>query len=100
MLVGIFGTVVNGPECSPSVPEVAEVCCEGFWRDFRCAPIGCPSDRSKSKVYIAKSPISAKTDQYPDLGQNLMFFFVLSTLDHSKRHKRGLRFVLDVLRAF
>ena len=98
MLMGIFGVCRSGPECSPSVPEVPRLCCEGFWRDFRCHPIGCPSDRLISKVYIAKSPISAKTDQNPDFGQNLVFFVVLSALNHCKRSQRGLRFVCDVLR--
>ena len=100
MLVGIFGVGRKRPECSPSVPEVAEVCCEGFWRDFRCHPIGCSSDASMKMVYAAKSPISAKTDQNPDFEQNLMFFFVLSALNHCRRSQCGVRFVWDVLRAF
>ena len=30
--------------------EVPGLCCEGFWRDFRCHPIGCLSGRSISMV--------------------------------------------------
>ena len=100
MLVGIFGVVVNGPRCCPSVWEVPKLCCEGFWRDFRCHPIGCLSDASMKKVYIAKSLISAKTDQNPDFEQNLVFFFDLSALNHCKRSQSGLRFVWHVLRSF
>ena len=73
------------------------MCCEGFWRDFGCAPIGCPSERSISSIDTATSPISAKTEQNPDFEQNLKFFFVLSPLNHCKRSQRGLRFVWDVL---
>ena len=98
MLMGRFGMGCSGPECSPSVPEVPGLCCEGFWRDFRCHPIGCPSDRSISTLYTAKSPIWAKTDQNPDFGQNLVFFVVLSALNHCKRSQRALRFICDVLR--
>ena len=47
-----------------------------------------------------KSPISAKIDQNPDFEQNLVFFFVLSALNHCKRSQGGLRFVWHVLRAF
>ena len=47
---------------------------EGFWRDFRCAPVGCPSDHSISRVYTAKSPMSPKTVQNLDFEQNLHFF--------------------------
>ena len=76
------------------------MCCEGFWRDFRCAPIGCSSDGSISSVDTAKSPISAKINQKPDFDQNLKIFFVLTALNHCKRFQRRLRFVWDVLCAF
>ena len=97
MLVDIVRVRASGRRCSPSVWEVGEVCCEGFWRDFRCHPLGCSSDRSIPKVYIAKSPISAKIDQNPDFEQNLKVFLVSRALNHCKRSQRGLRFVCDVL---
>ena len=50
MLVDIVMGCSSGRRCSPSVWEVPGLCCEGFWRDFRCHPIGCLSDRSISKV--------------------------------------------------
>ena len=46
-----------------------------------------------------KSPISAKTEQNADFEQNLVFFFDLSTLNHCKRSKRGLRFVRHIFRS-
>ena len=100
MLVDMVRGCGSGPRCCPSVSEVAEVSCEGFWRDFRCAPIGCLSDASMKMLYLAKSPISVKIDQNPDFEQNLMFFFDLSALNHCKRSQGGLRFVWHVLRAF
>ena len=100
MLLDMVGGSGSGPHCCASVWEVPEVCCEGFWRDFRCAPIGCSSDGSISIVDTAKSPISAKIDQKSDFEQNLKFFFVLRALNHCKRSQRRLRFVWDVLCAF
>ena len=73
MLVAMVGGCSSGPKCCPSVWEVSQVYCEGCWREIPRPGIGCSSDRSISIVYIAKSPISVKTDQNPVFEQNLEF---------------------------
>ena len=97
MLVDMVRGCGSGPRCSPSVWEVAKVCCEGFWRDFGCHPIGWSSDGSMKKVDIAKITDIADIGQNHDTSWISRFFLVLSAINHSKPFVCSFRFVRNIV---
>ena len=92
MLVAMVWGCRSGARCCPSVWEVTEVCCEGFRRDFGCAPIGCSSDGSISMLITRKSQRSQRSAKIPIHPGFPWFFMVLSAINLCKRFLLRLRF--------